>query len=126
MKKTIIPILLATVWISASEFFRNEVLLKDHWQAHYQNLGLTFPSEPVNGAIWGLWSLCFAIGIYFISNGRNLLHTTALSWFLGFVLMWIVTGNMAVLPYSILPFAVPLSMLEAFVASLIILKLRKQ
>lgn len=125
LRRTILPIILATVWISASEFFRNEVLLTEHWHAHYQSLGLTFPSEPINGAMWGLWSLCYAIGIYFISFKRNLLQTTAISWFVGFVLMWIVTGNMAVLPFSILPAAIPLSMLEAFIAALIITKFKR-
>jgi hypothetical protein len=37
--------------------------------------------------------------------------------------MWVVTVNMGVLPWSILPFAVPLSLLEAFLAAWIISKL---
>ena len=61
VKQTILPILLATIWISISEFARNEFLLKSYWKDHYQSLGLVFPSEPINGAAWGLWSLCFAI-----------------------------------------------------------------
>ena len=125
MKKTILPILLATIWISISEFARNELLLKNYWTEHYQNLGLIFPSEPINGAIWGLWSFLFAIAIYIIAKKFSLLQTTFLSWFMAFVLMWVVTGNMDVLPYKILYFAIPLSLLEAFLASLIISKLAK-
>jgi hypothetical protein len=34
--------------------------------------------------------------------------------------MWLVIGNMGMLPYGILVFAIPLSLLEAFVASWII------
>ena len=123
IKKTILPILLTTIWISVSEFGRNEFLLKSYWTEHYENLGLVFPSEPINGAIWGLWSLCFAILIFIISKKFTLLQTALISWFLGFVLMWLVVGNMNVLPYGILPFAIPLSLLEAFLASLIIKKL---
>ena len=37
--------------------------------------------------------------------------------------MWIVIGNLGVLPYGLLAFAVPLSLLEAFVAALIVKKL---
>jgi hypothetical protein len=33
--------------------------------------------------------------------------------------MWLVTWNLGVLPLSILPIAVPLSLLETFVAALI-------
>ncbi|WKZ64099.1 MAG: hypothetical protein QY315_04725 [Saprospiraceae bacterium] len=123
MKNTVLPILLATIWISISEFVRNEILLKTYWTEHYQNLGLTFPSEPINGAVWGLWSFLFSIAIYLIAKKFSLLQTTFLSWFVAFVLMWVVTGNMGVLPYNILYFAIPLSVLEAFLASFIIKKL---
>lgn len=110
--KPFLSILLSTIWISVNEFFRNEFLLKSHWDEHYSNLGLTFPGEPINGAVWGLWSLAFALGIYVISRRFSFLETTGLAWLMGFVLMWLVTGNMLVLPFSILPFAVPLSILE--------------
>jgi hypothetical protein len=46
-----------------------------------------------------------------------------LSWFVGFVLMWVVIGNMGVLPKGLLYIAIPLSLLEAFLASFIIKKL---
>jgi hypothetical protein len=125
VKTTILPILITTVWISISEFVRNEFLLKTYWTGHYEAMGLIFPSEPINGAIWGLWSLFFAIGIYLIAKKFSLIQTTFLAWLMGFVLMWLVTGNMNVLPFGILPFAIPLSILEAYLASLIIKKLSK-
>jgi hypothetical protein len=37
--------------------------------------------------------------------------------------MWLVVGNMGVLPFGILYFAIPLSLLEVFLATLIIVKL---
>jgi hypothetical protein len=120
LKHTILPVLLATIWISLSEFIRNEFFVKSYWTTHYQSLGVVFPSEPVNGAIWGLWSLLFAIFIFFISKKFTLVQTTFLSWFAGFVLMWVVIGNLGVLPDGILLVAVPLSLLEAFLAAFII------
>jgi len=125
LKKTILPILLATIWISVSEFVRNELLMKSYWTEHYKNLGLVFPSEPINGALWGLWSLLFAIAIFIISRKFALIQTTLLSWFVGFVLMWVVIGNLGVLPISLLYVAVPLSLLEAFLAAFIIVKVSK-
>ncbi len=122
-KKTILPILLATTIISIFEFVRNEFLLKSYWTEHYEGMGLVFPSEPVNGAVWGIWSLVFAICIYIVSRKFNLLQTTFLSWVVGFVLMWLVVGNMGVLPFEILFYAVPASMVEVFLASLIIVKM---
>lgn len=123
MKKTVLPVLLATIWISISEFVRNEFIAKSFWTEHYEKLGLVFPSEPVNGAVWGLWSLLFAITVFIISKKFSLLQTTLLSWFVGFVLMWVVAWNLSVLPVGILIIAIPLSLLEAFVATFIIKKL---
>ena len=123
LKKYLFPILLSTIWISVSEFARNEFLVKSYWVDHYQKLGLVFPSDPINGALWGLWSLLFAISIFIFSRRFNLIETTFLSWFVGFVLMWVVIGNMGVLPVGILFIAVPLSLLESFVAVFIIKKL---
>ena len=123
VKKTVLPVLLAAIWISLSEFVRNEFLVKSFWVEHYEELGLVFPSDPVNGAIWGLWSLLFAIAMYIISRRFSLVETALLSWFTGFVLMWVVIANLGVLPYGIMFAAVPLSLLEAFIAALIITKL---
>jgi hypothetical protein len=123
LQKIILPILLAAIWISVSEFIRNELFLKSYWIDHYENIGLVFPSEPINGIIWGIWSLCFAIAIYIISKRFSITQTTFISWFVGFILMWIVVGNMGVFPFKILYFALPLSILETFLAVWIIVKL---
>jgi hypothetical protein len=124
-KKTVFPILVATIWISISEFVRNEFLVKSLWTEHYAKLGMIFPSEPINGAVWGVWSLLFAIAIFIISRKFNLNETALLSWLVGFVLMWVVIGNMDVLPEGLLLYAVPLSLIEAYLASLIMHKLSK-
>ena len=123
LRRIILPVLSATIWISISEFVRNEFILKSYWVDHYKSMGLTFPSDPINGAVWGIWSLCYAIAIFIISGKFSMMQTTFLSWFIGFVLMWLVIGNMGVLPLGILYAAVPLSLLEAFLASFIIKKL---
>jgi len=121
--KAIISILAATVWISLSEFVRNQLLFNKLWMEHYKSLGLVFPSTPIHGAIWGVWSLVFAVLIYFLAQKYSLIQTTILAWVAGFVMMWLVIGNLDVLPYKLLWFAVPLSLLEAFVAAWIIVKI---
>ena len=123
LKRTILPVFLATAWISISEFVRNEFLVKSYWVKHYQDLGLTFPSDPLNGAVWGIWSLLFAIAIFILAKKFSMIHTTFLSWFVAFVMMWVVIGNLGVLPYSLLWYAIPLGLLESFIATLIIKKL---
>jgi hypothetical protein len=123
MRKTVLPIFLATAWIGASEFVRNQLLFKSYWTEHYAGLGLVFPEKAVNGAVWGVWSLLFAVAVYAIAKKFTLIQTALLAWFVGFVFMWVVIGNLGVLPYGLLVFAVPLSLLEAFLASVIIKKL---
>lgn len=120
--KKILSVLLAAIWISVSEFIRNEFIIKSFWTEHYNNLGLVFPSQPINGAVWGIWSLVFALMIFIIARKFSFVQTAIISWVFGFLMMWLVIGNLGVLPYSILLYAIPLSLLESFIATLIIKK----
>jgi hypothetical protein len=123
LRRTVLPVLAATLWISCSEFARNQLLFQSYWVDHYRGLGLTFPAAPLNGALWGVWSLLYAVAIYVLARRFTLVETWLCAWFVGFVLMWVVIGNLGVLPPHLLAPAVPLSLLEAFVAALLIVKL---
>lgn len=123
--RIVLSIFLATVWISISEFVRNEVFVKTYWEEQYKGLGLSFPSEPINGAVWGIWSLMLAIAVYVLSKKFSILHTTLISWFMAFIMMWVVIANLGVFPYGLLWYAVPLSLLEAYVAGLIIFRFQE-
>lgn len=123
--KKVIALLSATAWIGISEFIRNQFLLKQFWIDHYKSLGLVFPLEPVNGAIWGIWSVMFAVLILILAQKFSLIQTALISWFAAFVMMWVTIGNLMVLPFVILWYAVPLSLLEAFLAAWIIKKTDK-
>lgn len=118
--KSILAILLAGVWINLSEFFRNKFLIHDLWIAHYQKLGIEFPGDGINNVVWGAWAMMLAVAIFFILKKFSLWQTTFLTWFIAFVMMWTVIGNLSVLPYGILTYAIPLTLLEVFVAALII------
>lgn len=115
----ILSIALAGLWINASEFFRNEILVKNDWGSHFQSLGMTFPSAPINGAIWVAWGFLFATCIYLLSQKFSLMQTAIISWLMAFVLMWIVLWNLNVLPSGILIYAIPLSLLECLIAAYI-------
>ncbi len=121
--RRIIAVILTGIWVNTSEFFRNEVFLKALWVDHYRSLGMTFPSEPKNGMIWIVWGFFFAIAIYVISRKFNVIQTAFIGWFMAFVLMWIVTLNLNILPGAILIYAVPLSFLEALLGSYICIKI---
>ena len=121
--RSIMAVIFTGIWVNASEFVRNEVLLKTYWVDHYKSLGMTFPSKPKNGMMWAVWGFLFAVAIYLISRKFNLIQTSLISWFMAFVLMWIVTLNLNILSSNILVYAVPLSLLEAIIGSYICIKI---
>ncbi len=110
--KHLAGIVVATAWIGASEFLRNQIVFNSYWTDHYRKLGLTFPSAPIHGAVWGVWSLALAVILYVLTQKFSFWQTVFLGWVNGFVLMWLVIGNLGVLPFSLLWFAVPWSLLE--------------
>ncbi len=123
LRHTLLPILLAMAWISVSEFLRNQFLFARLWVDHYAARGLTFPAEPMNGALWGVWALVFSALLYTIARKFSFLHTAVIGWIAGFVLMWLVIGNLDVLPFGILWAAVPWSLAEAAGAAWIVSRL---
>lgn len=80
----------------------------------------TFATEPINGMVWGIWSFLFATVLYILLQKYSIRDTILLGWIVGFVMMWPVLGNLGVLPYALLWFAVPLSLIEVAVAIIII------
>jgi len=119
MKKTIGAFLITGIWISVSEFIRNEVLFKQYWIDKYESLNLTFPSEPLNNALWGVWSFIVAGLTVFLTKKLNFKDSVIILWISVFLLMWVVIGNLNVLPFGILLFAIPLSVLEILIAVII-------
>lgn len=115
--KRFLAILSAGLWVNTSEFFRNEVLVKSYWLEHYRSLGMSFPSDPLNGMVWMVWGFLFAWVIFIVSRKFDLMQTTLLCWLMVFVLMWVVIWNLGVLPLGLLAYAIPLSLLETFVAA---------
>lgn len=121
--RSIIAVVVTGIWVNASEFLRNEVLLKTYWVDHYRSLGMIFPSEPKNGMIWLVWGFLFAIAMYVLSRKFDVIQTALISWFMAFVLMWLVILNLNVLPVALLLYAVPLSLLEVFVGSYLCIRI---
>ena len=122
MHKILVAILASGIWINFSEFLRNELLFKHYWVEKYVALGLKFPSDSMNNAIWGVWGFLLAGSITFSARKLPLVSTVVISWTQAFLLMWIVIGNLNVLPLRLLPIAVPWSLVEVVVAALIIRK----
>jgi hypothetical protein len=123
--KAVLAIALAGVWVGLCEFVRNQFLLIGQWKAHYQGMGLTFPSSPVNGAMWMVWSFLMAGMTFAISRRFSLWQTTLVVWVMGYVMMWVVIWNLLVLPPGILPIAVPFSLVEALGAVIICRRLAR-
>ena len=123
--RTILTVLLAGIWVGMCEFVRNQFLLSSVWQNHYRALGLEFPSGPVNGMMWMVWSFLMAGTTFAVSRRFGLWQTTFVAWLTGYVMMWAVIWNLMVLPLDILPFAIPFSFGEALGAAFICRKLAR-
>jgi len=123
--KVVLAVVLGGIWVGLCEFVRNQVLLTSQWQAHYRGMGLEFPSKPVNGMMWMVWSFLMAGTTFAISRRFNLWQTTFIAWVMGYVMMWAVIWNLSVLPLGILPIAVPFSFVEAFGAAFTCRKLAR-
>jgi hypothetical protein len=117
--KMVLAVVVAGIWVGLCEFVRNQFVLVSQWQNHYRGMGLEFPSKPVNGMMWMVWSFLMAGTTFAISRRFNLPQTTLIAWVMGYVMMWVVIGNLSVLPVGMLPIAVPLSFVEALGAAFI-------
>lgn len=125
MKNYIFAILGAGIWMNVNEFIRNELILKTSWVRGFKELGLIFPSEPLNGVVWVLWAFIFVTILSLLISRFNVLKSTILAWISGYVLMWIAICNMGVLPKDILYLAIPWSFAEVYIAALICSKFIK-
>lgn len=123
MKKTLLAFVLSGLWIGASEFVRNELLFKHLWIDKYESLGQVFPSSALNNALWAVWSFVVAGVLLFLVRNVRFIEAVAVTWITSFVMMWIVIGNMNVLPRGILWIAVPWSLVEVAVAGVISIRI---
>ena len=74
--------------------------------------------------MWGLWALLLAVAVVWLAQRYTLWAVGLTAWWVGFLLMWVVIGNLGVLPMDILPVAVPWSLVEAFGAAWIARRLK--
>ena len=102
LKKIVLPVLIIGIWINVSETVRWMFLIESYWLEKYQNLNLIFPNETTNLIMWMVWGFLFAALIFILSRKFNLFQTTILSWFVAFVMMWVVVWNVGVLPVKML------------------------
>jgi hypothetical protein len=123
MNKQFLAILSAGVWMNINEFIRNELVVKHLWVEGFNEIGLSFPSSPINGAVWGLWAFIFIAILSWLCTKFSVLISSLIAWFTGFVLLWIAIWNMGVLPKNIIYWAIPWSFFEVYVAALICSKI---
>jgi hypothetical protein len=125
MKRKFASITAAGIWITVSEFVRNEFLFKSYWVDHFRSLGLEFETKPVNGILWLVWSFALAYVLFRLMEKFSFTQAIFLAWLSAFFMMWITVYNLQTLPLGLLIFAVPLSLLEIFVAAYIHQKFSK-
>jgi len=110
----------AGLWITISEFVRNELLFKSYWVDHFAALNLTFETKPLNGILWTVWSFLVAYLLLVLTSRLSFGRAMLLGWLAFFPTMWITLFNLQVLPLPLLTFAIPLGLIEVAVAILIL------
>ena len=123
LKKTILPILLTGIWLNISGTIRWIYLIEPYWLEKYNYLNLEFPADPINNIMWMIWGFMFAMVIFILSKRFNLIQTTLLSWFMVYVMMWVIVWNVGVLPTGMLWINIPLSFIDAYVGTFICIRL---
>jgi hypothetical protein len=123
LKRTFIPIVATGLWVNLSETLRWVFLVRSYWVEHYETMNLVYPDTAINGLVWMVWGFLIAVTIFILSTKFDLLKTVFLTWFVVFVMGWLVLWNMDTLPTGILVFVVPLSLLEIYIGALICIKL---
>lgn len=114
-KKILLPILLTGIWINVSITIGWIIILERYWIEKYESLNLIFPTGMTNNIVWMLWGFMLATLIFFLSKKFNLIQTTIIAWFAAFLMMWVLVGNIGVLPTGMLWFNVPLTFLITYI-----------
>ena len=125
-KRGILAVLLAGIWINISETIRWVFLVKACWIDFFESFGHVLPEKAINLVIWVIWGFSVALVIYVLSRKFSLIHTSLLTWFALFVLLWLVMWNMGIFPVAILVIVIPWSLVEVLVAAWICKKLLPQ
>ena len=119
MRKYCLAVVASGVWMNLSEFIRNEFVIKHVWVKGFEEIGLSFPSAPVNGLVWVIWAFVFCAVLAVLNMKFNALKSTLICWVTGFGLLWIAMWNIGILPKGLLYWAVPWSLVEVYVAAII-------
>lgn len=128
VNKFLIVVLLASIWVNASEVFRYFVIVMPETR---QFLSMVPNIAPMNWGvfmIWGVWDTLLTACIVFMywlvsqvfgNNNRSIVIAGIASWVFFFVLFWGGMYNMSLTSISLAAVALPLALLETLVASFI-------
>ena len=126
LKKVGLPILLTGIWINVSITIGWMLILESYWVEKYQSLNLVFPTGLSNNIIWMIWGFMLAIIIYILSKKFTLVQTTFISWFVAFIMLWVIIWNIGVLPTKMLYFNILNTLFITYIGAVICNKLTKK
>ena len=84
MKGFWLAVVASGMWMNLSEFIRNEFVIKHMWVKGFEEIGLSFPSAPVNGLVWVIWTFIFCAVLTALNMRFNALRSTIICWVTGF------------------------------------------
>ena len=125
LKKVGLPILLTGIWINISITIGWMLILKSYWVEKYQSLNIVYPLGLMNNIVWMIWGFMLATVIFILSKKFTLVQTTFISWFVAFIMLWVIIWNIGVLPTKMLYFNILNTLFITYIGAVICNKLTK-
>jgi hypothetical protein len=122
-------ILANLIWINASEVFRYFVFVMPMMRKAFPEVSAIAPMNFPVFLIWGVWdtilvlaatAICWLILERFGNSVKNAVLAGIAVWFTVFVILWLGLFNMNLATPAVLAIALPLSLIEMVVASLVV------
>jgi hypothetical protein len=119
LKSSLTPIIAGWVWISGCEYGINQVWLKSQWDDYFGAIGVTYPGDITNLALWAGWCLAYAIAMRMMLARFGALFAGIITWILVFGLTMISLSNFGMMDTEMLKLFAMGSLAEAISAALV-------
>lgn len=124
-RRMLLVFLAVSAWVNVSEVFRYFVIVIPRMRAFLPTLPGAAPMDWTIFMIWGAWDTLLvlfnlAITVLVIRAGERGLRAALLAGSISallFVLFWIAIANMALAPWTIMLWTLPLAWIEMLIAS---------
>ncbi len=122
MRKYILAVLVAGIWVNISEFARAYAFM-DSWSTHYTAMNVAYPPAEMKMWVWIVWGFLAAGVVAWLATKFDLLRTAGIAWISIFLLTTIAMLNIAFVPMDLALVELPWTFVEMLIAAFIARKI---